>query len=71
MGFAHIRKQNALQDTAALSGRLNMTEGMDSWMSSTGWDNSDPVKFKCTFGNLYFKTEEEKKRHIEENHSDY
>lgn len=48
-----------------------MTARIDGWMSSTGWDNSHPLKFKCTFPNLYFRTEEEKKRHIEEKHSDY
>jgi hypothetical protein len=67
----HIRKRNALQDIATLSGCLNTTGRIDSWMSSTGWDNSHPLKFKCTFCNLYFRTEEEKKRHIEEKHSDY
>lgn len=50
-----------------------MTRRINSWMSSTGWEDSHPLKFKCTFCNLYFRTEEEeeKKRHIEEKHSDY
>jgi len=37
-------------------------------MSSTGWHNAYPLKFKCSFCNLYFRTEEEKNKHIEEKH---
>jgi len=40
-------------------------------MSSTGWENSHPLEFKCSFCNLYFRTEEEKNKHIEDKHSDY
>jgi uncharacterized C2H2 Zn-finger protein len=40
-------------------------------MSSSGWNDSHPLPIKCTFCNLYFKTEQEKDKHIEEAHSDY
>jgi hypothetical protein len=62
---------NALQDAGTLSGGLNTTGEIESRMSSTGWDNSHPLRFKCTFCNLYFRTEEEKEKHVEEKHSDY
>ena len=62
---------NALQDTGTLSGGLNTTGEIESRMSSTGWDNSHPLGFKCTFCNLYFRTEEEKEKLVEEKHSDY
>lgn len=40
-------------------------------LSGSGWDNSHPLKYKCTFCNTYFKTDEERKKHQEEAHSDY
>jgi hypothetical protein len=40
-------------------------------MSESGWDNSYPVKYKCTFCNSYFKTEKEMNDHKEEKHSDF
>lgn len=40
-------------------------------MSSSGWDNSHPLKFKCTFCGAYFKTQKERQKHVEEVHSDY
>jgi hypothetical protein len=65
------KQMESSQHIAILSRYLNMARRIESWMSSTGWEDSHPLKFKCTFCNLYFRTEEEKERHIEEKHSDY
>jgi hypothetical protein len=62
---------NALQDIGTLFRRLKYDWRDRESMSSTGWDNSHPLRFKCTFCNLYFRTEEEKEKHVEEKHSDY
>jgi hypothetical protein len=40
-------------------------------MSSSGWDNSHPLKYKCNLCNTYFKTEDERKKHVEAVYSDY